>query len=247
MWAVGNALRLHGISTYCALMVRGDNWKEQWFGKLNTAKFAIVMLSDDYWKSGPCTAEVRAILRKGIKVFIVRVDDTCHSCTRGNFLGESVDQITQAGFIKQMLHMNCMPPPHEPLFQEPANFGANAADLAEQILASVPDAADIVPGAGAGAAASPVAPRLPPAVDHEVQEEPEPEPEAPLPLSQWTAERVEAWLSTVLALPAVAVAAGSGGVDGSTAIEADKDDWKELGATGMQASKIVGAIKKLPH
>jgi hypothetical protein len=33
MWAAGNALRLRGISTYCALMVRSGNWQEQWFGK----------------------------------------------------------------------------------------------------------------------------------------------------------------------------------------------------------------------
>jgi hypothetical protein len=48
MWAVGNALRVHGIRTYCGLMVRTDNWQEKWFGKLNKAKFAIVMLSNTY-------------------------------------------------------------------------------------------------------------------------------------------------------------------------------------------------------
>ena len=30
------------------------------FGKLNKATFAIVMLSDEYWLSGPCVEEVRA-------------------------------------------------------------------------------------------------------------------------------------------------------------------------------------------
>jgi hypothetical protein len=33
-------------------MVRSDNWQEKWFGKLNKALFAIVMLSDPYWLSG---------------------------------------------------------------------------------------------------------------------------------------------------------------------------------------------------
>ena len=79
------------------------------------------MLSDEYWLSGPCIEEVLAILRKGIKVFILRFDDTCQSCTRGNFLGDSVDQVDRAGFIKLKLSMNCLPPPHEPLFQD--NFG----------------------------------------------------------------------------------------------------------------------------
>jgi hypothetical protein len=80
---------------------------------------------------------VRAILRKGIKVFIVRVDDTCHSCTSGNFLGDSVDQVDHASFIKLKLNMNCLPPPHEPLFQE--NFSANTAELVKHIRTAFPD------------------------------------------------------------------------------------------------------------
>jgi hypothetical protein len=88
---------------------------------------------------------VRAILRKGLKVFIVRVDDSCHTCTRGNFLGESVDQVDQAGFIKLKLNMNCLPPPHEPLFQD--NFERNAVELVQLIHAAFP--------AGAAAPARP--------------------------------------------------------------------------------------------
>jgi hypothetical protein len=108
-------------------------------------------------------------------------------------------------------------------------------------LASVPDAVDAAPAA---AAAQPTPPSP---ADHagEEEPEPEPEPEAPPPLSQWTAARVEAWLTTALALPAVALAARGNGVDGGTVIEADKEDWKELGASGMQASKIMSEIKKL--
>ena len=190
MWAIGNALRLQGISTYCGLMVRTKNWQEKWFGKLNKAKFAIVMLSDAYWKSGPCIDEVRAILQKGIEVFIIRVDNTCHTCTRGNFLGDSVDQIDQAGFIKLKLNVNCLPPPHEPLFQEPANFAANSVELAEQIVASVPGAVDsatpssLGPATTAVAAAAAVAAQPSPGTDHaflELEEEPEPEPQAPPP------------------------------------------------------------------
>ena len=33
--------------------------------------------------------------------------------------------------------MNCLPPPHEPLFQD--NFERNLADLAEQIRDALPD------------------------------------------------------------------------------------------------------------
>ena len=103
--------------------------QEKWFGKLNKASFAIVMLSKAYWASGPCIEEVRAILRKGVKVYIVRVDDTCHTCTQGNFLGEAEEEIDSAGFIKLKLNMNCLPPPHEPLFQVQQPLWAPATQL----------------------------------------------------------------------------------------------------------------------
>ena len=34
-------------------------------------------------------------------------------------------------------------------------------------------------------------------------------------------------------------------MDGATAAEMEKEDWKELGATGIQASVIVGHLKKI--
>jgi hypothetical protein len=254
MWAIGNALRLHGISTYCGLMVRTKNWQQKWFGKLNKAKFAIVMLSDAYWKSGPCIEEVTKILEKGIQVFIVRVDRTCHSCTRGNFLGESVDQIDQAGFIKLKLNMNCLPPPHEPLFQEPANFGANAAELAEQIMASVPDAVDTVPvPAAAATAALPVAEAAATAksaaVDHDHQEEAEPEPEAASttaaaaqpPAAAAAEQTVAAWLQeTKLGMCEGALA--EAGYDAELEMVVDGDD--EEVADIIAAVEAIAGVKK---
>eukprot|EP01052_Picozoa_sp_SAG31_P010786 SAG31_NODE_599_length_13649_cov_9.930775_15_plen_132_part_00 len=79
--------------------------------------------------------------------------------------------------------------------------------------------------------------------------EPKPQPEKPkkqqlAPIYYWSGAQVEAWLVEELGLGKVAEAAG-GEVDGATAAEAEKDDWRELGATGMQAAKIVGALKKL--
>ena len=35
------------------------------------------------------------------------------------------------------------------------------------------------------------------------------------------------------------------GVDGATALVMDKDDWKELGASGVKASKIIAQLGKL--
>lgn len=34
-------------------------------------------------------------------------------------------------------------------------------------------------------------------------------------------------------------------MDGGTAIEMVREDWKELGATGIQAAKIVSEVKKI--
>lgn len=137
MWAVGNVLEAHGISTYCGPMARTDDWQFRWFGKLSTANFAIVMLSKAYWKSRPCCAEVtqicREVIQRGIKVFILRFDDSCATCMKGNFLGNSQDLIDTSGFIRGILNMNCLPPPHEPLFQN--DFAKNAAELIEHIEA----------------------------------------------------------------------------------------------------------------
>eukprot|EP01051_Picozoa_sp_SAG22_P007249 SAG22_NODE_503_length_9694_cov_13.573736_5_plen_1203_part_00 len=135
MWAIANYLEEHGITCYCGLMVRTANWQEEWFGKMMQAKFAIIMPSTSYWEPrSPCTEEVKSILKCGIPIFTLRVDDSCHTCMRGNFLGESVEQITGAGFLKARLGtLNCFPPPHKPLFQ--VEFDSNAAELVEMIKA----------------------------------------------------------------------------------------------------------------
>jgi hypothetical protein len=46
-------------------------------------------------------------------------------------------------------------------------------------------------------------------------------------------------------MPAVGAAAEAEDVDGATAAEMDKADWAELGASGIKAAKIVGALKKM--
>jgi hypothetical protein len=56
---------------------------------------------------------------------------------------------------------------------------------------------------------------------------------------------VRAWLASELGLEEVAAGAEAAEIDGATALEMDKEDWKELGATGIQSAKIVGALKKL--
>ena len=147
MWAVLNYLDAHGVTCYCGLMVRTENWEKEWYGKMYQAKFAIIMMSDSYWEPGsPCRAEVEAILQRGIPIFSLRVDDSCHTCMRGDFLGGSIEEITAAGFLKAKLgSLNVFPPPHKQLFQD--DFAANAAELVDMIRAAV----DLGPGP-AGAA-----------------------------------------------------------------------------------------------
>ena len=53
------------------------------------------------------------------------------------------------------------------------------------------------------------------------------------------------WLREEMKAPAVANAAVCEGVDGATALQMDKDDWKELGSTGVKAAKLVAAFKNL--
>ena len=55
--------------------------------------------------------------------------------------------------------------------------------------------------------------------------------------------QMNAWL-TVEELPDVAERALSGRVDGRTATKMDKADWRELGATGVQASRIIGMVER---
>ena len=56
---------------------------------------------------------------------------------------------------------------------------------------------------------------------------------------------VAAWLRDKMKMSHVADAAISEEVDGVTAKEMDKPEWKELGASGVQAAKIVGRLKLL--
>ena len=61
----------------------------------------------------------------------------------------------------------------------------------------------------------------------------------------WTVSQLTVWVHEEMGLPAVADAAAEEEVDGATAMEMDKEDWKELGSTGVQAAKLVATLKKL--
>lgn len=61
----------------------------------------------------------------------------------------------------------------------------------------------------------------------------------------WTVSQLTVWVHEEMGLPVVADAAAEEKVDGATAMEMDKEDWKELGSTGVQAAKLVATLKKL--
>ena len=83
--------------------------------------------------------------------------------------------------------------------------------------------------------------------------EPEPEPEleeagAAAPPNRspatWSTGELCSWLSTTMKLGDVSAAAEAEEVDGATALEMERADWMELGARGVQAAKIVAALKQ---
>ena len=90
----------------------------------------------------------------------------------------------------------------------------------------------------------------------EPEPEPEPEPVPPVPpegvpptaasgIHDWTEHQVAAWLRDVIELGDVAEVVVEERVDGATALVMDKDDWKELGASGVKASRIIAQLGKL--
>ena len=67
----------------------------------------------------------------------------------------------------------------------------------------------------------------------------------PPPVQSWSVVQLGAWLTTEMKLADVAKAAIAEEVDGVTALEMVREDWIDLGASGIKASKIIGTLKKL--
>ena len=61
----------------------------------------------------------------------------------------------------------------------------------------------------------------------------------------WTEQQIASWLRDELKFDAVADAVLAESVDGAMAIEMIREDWVELGASGLKAAKIVSQLKKL--
>ena len=92
--AAPNAPRV-GITTFNGKMVTTGDWDVEWFGKLDRARFAIVMPCEAFWESEQCPKELEKVLKNlpEHRVFLLRVDDTFRGqAPAGNFLGESEEQ-----------------------------------------------------------------------------------------------------------------------------------------------------------
>ena len=84
---------------------------------------------------------------------------------------------------------------------------------------------------------------------------PQPEPEATVSagvaptfspgVKSWSEHQLATWIRDVLKFEDVAQVVTEHGVDGATATQMDKDDWKELGVSGFKAAKAVAQVEKL--
>ncbi len=63
-------------------------------------------------------------------------------------------------------------------------------------------------------------------------------------LSLWSVKELEKYVRSVLGLAAVAGEINRQRVDGAMAVEMSKGEWKDMGATGLEAARIVSALKK---
>ena len=64
------------------------------------------------------------------------------------------------------------------------------------------------------------------------------------PVSEWDVGALSLWLRHEMHCEDVAQQTVSNDVNGATALEMEKAEWQELGASGLQAAKVVGALKK---
>ena len=81
-WALSNRIGKAGHLTFHGKMVMGgDNWQEQWYGLMPMSEVAVVQLSQEYFQSKPCVAELRAICKEfdsdHILPVIVRSTPSC--------------------------------------------------------------------------------------------------------------------------------------------------------------------------
>jgi hypothetical protein len=135
---VAQAIKKAGHEPFHGRMVKGGaNWQRTWYGVMPEAKVAIVMFSENFFKSKACVEELTKICEESelstrvIPVFVGHVN------LQSNFLGtETKQQKRDANFIRTKINGNCIPPPDMGLFQD--NWDANIKALITRINEMMP-------------------------------------------------------------------------------------------------------------
>jgi hypothetical protein len=129
MWAIANVLRKNGITSFNGYQVKsGDHWQDQWYGNMPEAKVCILILSPEYFDSGPCRDECSAVLKQK-SVFPLPVQFGMPDMS-GHFLGETSEQVRMANLLNQRIG-NVLPPPDKGVFSD--NFEQHAETLVRRV------------------------------------------------------------------------------------------------------------------
>ena len=65
------------------------------------------------------------------------------------------------------------------------------------------------------------------------------------PVDEWTVDELTLYIGKELRMEQLAGAVKSEGVDGGMAVEMIRPDWQELGASGLKASRVISALRRL--
>jgi hypothetical protein len=65
------------------------------------------------------------------------------------------------------------------------------------------------------------------------------------PVDEWTVDELTLYIGKELRMEQLAGAVKSEGVDGGMAVEMIRPDWQELGASGVKASRVISALRRL--
>lgn len=133
---VTGALRKEDITFYYGKMCpAGKSWKIQWFGRVESCKVAIVMLSRMYFESEPCIRELTSLLTKAKdKIIPVIVGEGVGTALRGDFCRSFKDGNLTSNFIRTELNGNWLPPPEKGLFgDDEGNIGLLMDEIREQL------------------------------------------------------------------------------------------------------------------
>lgn len=65
------------------------------------------------------------------------------------------------------------------------------------------------------------------------------------PVAGWSVEELTLYIGKELGMEQLARAVKAEGVDGGMAAEMIRPDWQELGASGLKASRVISALRRL--